>query len=442
MPRSLRWTLAGWYGLLLAGVIAVFGTLVYGRFARGLMAGVDATLEHHAQAIAGALDWDPQDGWELDLSGEYQRGVAESGWFEVQDAEGRVIRRAGTALGDFADRSPGFQAAGEVRRLVLSGEQGTLVIVGRSIAAERAALRALLATILAVGAGLLALSLLGGWWLATRSLRPIAGMSHTASHISAHELAQRIDTGALPAELQELGRTLNDAFARLEQAFQRQARFTADASHELRTPLTVIRTQCEQVLRRERGSEEYRSALAACLRSAERMSGITQGLLTLARADAGEADLARDEVALDELVRQASQETRAAFSERAVDLRLDLAPSRVHGDPVLLAEVVANLVSNAIRYNHEHGRVDVRLQRENGSVVLQVADDGPGIPPEALPHVFERFFRVDPARSRASGGSGLGLAITRWIVEAHGGAITVASALERGSTFRVTLPAP
>ncbi len=440
MPRSLRWTLIGWYGLLLAAVIAIFGALLHGRVSRAVFAGVDATVESRARAILGALEWDERDGWELELSDEFLRGLADGGWFEVADAEGTVIRHGGPVPASARDEPLGLRENGSARVVTLAGPRGTLVRVGRSIETERAALRALLGTVAVAGAGLLVLALLGGWWLATRTLRPIERMSGAASRISEQNLSQRIDPSEVPAELRELARTLNDAFERLELAFQRQARFTADASHELRTPLSVIRAQTELALRRDRAPKEYREALAACLRSAERMTGLVEGLLALARADA-DTDVIRSDVAFDAIVREAAREAHEGPFAADVALRLDLAPAQVRGDPHLLAEVVSNLVTNAIRYSRESGHIDVRLRAENGSVVLQVADDGPGIPAEALPHVFERFFRVDPARSRERGGSGHGRAITRGIVEAHGGSITAESRLGEGSTFTVKLPA-
>jgi signal transduction histidine kinase len=234
--------------------------------------------------------------------------------------------------------------------------------------------------------------------------------------------------------------TLNDAFARQETAFARQTRFTADASHELRTPLSIIRTHIDLALKRERTPEEYREALQTCLRSAERMSSVVQGLLTLARADSGADTFARDEIRLDSVVRAVVESLQAAADERQIALHLDLAPVVVWGDGDRLADVASNLVSNAVRYNRPGGQVTVTLLDEAGDAELRVADTGIGIPAPARARIFERFYRVDDARSRAAGGAGLGLAITRWIVEGHGGTITVEDRPGGGSLFVVTLP--
>jgi two-component system OmpR family sensor kinase len=270
---------------------------------------------------------------------------------------------------------------------------------------------------------------------------PIEALAATAEGITERDLSARLDATRVPAELTGLADAFNATLRRLEAAFVRQARFTADASHELRTPVSIIRTQAEVALARERTTEQYRAALAACLKAAERMTGVVEGLLMLARADAGEGAPVRATVALAPLVREATDLLRPEAASGRVTIDCALAPATVQGDGALLGEVVSNLVSNAVRYNRAGGRVDVTLVAHNGEVELRVADTGIGIPAGALPHLFDRFFRVDPARSREQGGSGLGLAITRWIVEAHGGTIAVESREREGSTFTVRLPA-
>jgi heavy metal sensor kinase len=314
------------------------------------------------------------------------------------------------------------------------------VRVGQSVAEERAELRSITLFTALSGVAVLALALIGGRRLALRTLRPIERMSHTAGSISEHDLSRRIDADALPRELHDLGATLNAAFARLEAAFERQARFTADASHEMRTPLAVVRAQAEHALSKDRSPREYREALEACWRATLRMTRVVEQLLALARADAHTLEVARERVELDELVREAIRETAVDAEAAKVSVDFDSDPVTITGDASLLHEVVSNLVSNAIRYNAPGGRVQVALHAADETATLVVSDDGEGIPAHALPHIFERFFRADPARSRERGGSGLGLAITRWIVEAHGGSITARSELGVGSEFTVTLP--
>jgi heavy metal sensor kinase len=291
-----------------------------------------------------------------------------------------------------------------------------------------------------VGALVLAVGLAGGWVISSRILRPVAAIAATASAISATSLSRRIDPEAVDRELADLARVLNAMFERLEGAFERQARFTADASHELRTPLAIIRTHAELALNRPRPAEDYRETIETCLRAAGRMTALVEGLLTLARADAGKLDLVRQPVDLAQLIEESVTLFRPLAAARKVTLRATLAPMEVRGDAGRLAQVVTNLLSNAVQYNKPGGEIEVRLARVAADTVLSVRDTGCGIPEADRPHLFERFYRVDKARSRASGGNGLGLAICKSIVEAHGGTIGFHTAEGRGTTFWVRLP--
>ncbi|HEX4590234.1 MAG TPA: ATP-binding protein, partial [Gemmataceae bacterium] len=293
----------------------------------------------------------------------------------------------------------------------------------------------------AAGAAVLAVGLAGGWLASARILRPLARISRTASAISATNLSERIDTGKVDRELEDLARVLNATFDRLEAAFERQARFTADASHELRTPLTVLRSQTQLALSRPRSAEEYRKTIDECLRATERMTALVEGLLTLARADAGKLDLRHEPVDLKRVTAEAVTQLRPLADSSGVTVVADLAPAEVNGDAVRLGQVATNLVANAIRYNRPGGRVLVKLAIQDGYAALTVEDTGYGIPEADRPHIFERFYRVSKDRSRTSGGSGLGLAISKSIVEAHGGKIGFKSVVEKGTTFQVGLPA-
>jgi signal transduction histidine kinase len=233
---------------------------------------------------------------------------------------------------------------------------------------------------------------------------------------------------------------LNDTFDRLRAAYDRQARFTADASHELRTPLAVIRTQSDLALRRPRSAEEYRKSLEACTRAATRMSEMVDSLLLLAAADAGRLELARSPVDLATIVRDAAALLAPLAEERYVTLDLDLQSAVLPADGPRLAQVATNLLTNAIRYNRPDGRVHVTVATAEGRATLTVSDTGVGIPDADLPRLFERFYRADTARSRDTGGSGLGLPICQGIVHAHGGTITVDSTPDQGTRVTVELP--
>ncbi|MBC7819362.1 MAG: sensor histidine kinase, partial [Planctomycetaceae bacterium] len=226
----------------------------------------------------------------------------------------------------------------------------------------------------------------------------------------------------------------------LESAFEQQARFTADASHELRTPLAVIMSQIELALSKPRSNEEYLAALETCQRASRRMRSLIDSLLLLARFDSGQPDLHCGPLDLSEVATESVELLRPLADERQIKLGSDMTPVPFVGDRERLGQVVTNLLTNAIRYNQDGGRVDVRVERINGDVVVSVSDTGIGIPASDLPHIFERFFRVDRARARADGGSGLGLAICQSVVEAHGGQITARSELQHGTTLEVRLP--
>lgn len=445
MLRSIRGALLFWYGVLLAAVVAGFGGVLYYKMRRSLFREVDSRLLAHAQVLAGALERSEGGRYGLSLSGDYARvfssGGRQSPYYAIWDEAGNGIDRSRPEFEIPRPEVPGARDRARSREVAVRGAQGAWILVGQRVSGVREKLRELVGAIAGAGAGVLLLALAGGWFLAGRALGPIRKITEAAEAISESNLSRRIDLAATETELGRLARTLNGTFERLERAFSRQTRFTADASHELRTPLSVILTQAELALRRERSPEEYREALAACLRAAQRMKAVVEGLLTLARADAGMLVLKRERVDLRKLL----EETAAMLGPLALERRVAVAVSAeavaVAGDPDRLREAVTNLISNAIRYNREGGRVDVTLQAVPGEAVIMVADTGVGIPEKDRPHLFERFYRVDPARSREAGGTGLGLSITKWIVEAHGGVISFTSREGEGTTFVVRLPA-
>jgi len=364
---------------------------------------------------------------------------------------------------------------GPLREVTLAGPGGSKILVGRSIESELSSLRGLFWQLVCTGLGVFAVGLAGGWWLSRRAVQPIEAMSATAASISAANLHQRIDVAGVDDELALLGRVLNAMFDRLESAFAQQVRFTADASHELRTPLSVVLANTEVALGRARSADEYRETLETCLRAARRMKFLADDLLVLSRADTGKLELQSVRTDLKQVVEECARLMAPLADGRGVEISVEGDSAFVVGDPDRLAQVVTNLLSNAIAYNRPQGKVCLRtavepsgsllkkgtgtsrqngLAEENGAslgasplfqqsacAVLSVADTGEGIPADDLPHVFERFYRVDKSRSRAKGGSGLGLAICRTIVAAHGGAIEIASQPDRGTTITVRLPA-
>ena len=317
---------------------------------------------------------------------------------------------------------------------------GNHVLVGRSIQSDVASQHSSGWLLAACGWAVLTLGVVGGGWLSGRTLRSLTAMSGTAKNISVENLSQRIDLAETDSDLGHLALVLNQTFDRLQAAFEHQLRFTADASHELRTPLAVILSQTELTLSKSRSTDEYRTALETCHRAARRMRSLIDSLLLLARFDAGHPDLQRGSVDLAEIASESVELLRPLADERRITLGSELLPMSVVGDRDRLGQVVTNLLANAIRYNQEGGRVDVRVERVNGHAIVSVTDSGIGIPAEELPHIFQRFYRVDKARTRSDGSSGLGLAICQSVVEAHGGQITARSEPEQGTTLEVRLP--
>jgi heavy metal sensor kinase len=333
-----------------------------------------------------------------------------------------------------------FRDRGVYREAVMPAPGGIQIVVGQNTEADRAAMRQLVGILLAVGVSVLIVGLFAGWVLANQIIRPIGSIQQAAESISETSLERRIDVATTHEELTGLARVLNSVFARLQAAFERQTRFTADASHELRTPLAVIHTEVEFALTRQRSEEEYRAALETCLRAAKRMRPLVDSLLTLARADSGAMALRPERCDLAAIVRECAELVQPLAAEREVRVDLDLQPAELTGDAFRLTQVVANLLTNAILYNRRQGGVKVELRSDRHEALMTVSDTGVGIAPEHLPRVFERFFRVDASRSRESGGAGLGLSICKSIVEAHGGSIGATSEVGVGTTFTVRLP--
>lgn len=491
MLKSLRWRLQLWYALVLLAVVGGFAGLLYVQMRVSRLGDIDHDLDASAHYFDAALrrfppsefgrasgherlrqpppemfpdDFDrpfPPPGppsrerllRELELPrppgpGPGRLGADESRYFAIWRSDGTILKATDPPPGlERPEASPGgpshpaaLRQRGEYREAVMLGPGRTTILVGESIRPQLDALRAFAWQLAGVSAIVLVVGLAGGWLVSARILRPIAAISSTASAISETSLAQRIDVGEVDRELAGLAAILNDTFARLEAAFARQIRFTADASHELRTPLAILRSHAELSLSRARTPEEYRQTIEACLRAAVRMTELVEDLLLLARADAGKLDIRKERLDLKQVVEETIILLLPLADAKGVRVTAELASARMLGDAGRLAQVITNLLTNAIQHNRAGTGVHVRLAAADGEIELRVEDTGPGIPAAERAHLFERFYRVDKARSRTSGGYGLGLAICKSVVEAHGGTIGVESALERGSVFWVRLP--
>jgi heavy metal sensor kinase len=280
-----------------------------------------------------------------------------------------------------------------------------------------------------------------GFWLSRRALSPVDAITRTARTINASNLSDRLEKLTTGDELQRLSDTLNEMLGRIEHAFVRVTQFTADASHELRTPISLIRTEAEIALRRSRGDSEYREALRHILLEAERSTALVEELLTLARADSGRETLHIASVDLSMIVREAGEQWQELMATRNLTFIRKTTGDEVGvlGDRNALQRLLTLLLDNAVKYTPAPGTIDLQLETRGSCAIIRVRDSGIGIAVEEQPKIFERFYRVDKARSHDLNGAGIGLAIAQWIVQQHQGSITVESAPDEGSTFVVEL---
>ncbi|HEX2986960.1 MAG TPA: ATP-binding protein [Chloroflexota bacterium] len=481
---SLRGRLAIWYATLLAIILAITSFLSYSFHSVYHYEEVDRALVGTAIHVLGKLRPDASTGGggivlppieEFDSPDIFVRVYAADGQIIAQsansghqalsspqqvaasprgvDSGGSISwllhplvslgRPALAAEGGFLTTS-GTDGRGRVRLYAVPISNGSTVYsyleAGVSLdsldhSMER--LRLLLATMSVVG---LLAALGGGWAIAGSALRPMATMTTTARAIAlSRGFSRRLPHLGRRDELGQLADTFNEMLASLEEAYQAQQRFIADASHELRAPLTAIQGNLELLERAPQMDESERAETLSYLRQeAGRMGRLVADLLVLARADAGQP-IRHQTVELDRVLLDVFQETRVLARGRKMAI-VDLDQVQVLGDPDRLKQLLLILVDNAIKYTPEGGRVQLAIRTEPGAAVITVADTGIGIGPEDIPHLFERFYRADKARSRDLGGTGLGLSIAKWIADSHGGHISVESTVGQGSTFTIRLP--
>ena len=455
--RSLGTRIALWYGGLVALCLLAYSIGVVAFFTRHVEEDLDrrvhedVELAERAVAVSdfGLLGWR---GARPPWSGVHEE---EGGghWIEVWGLDGRRLLADGTL--EAVDLGPAPEhpmdrphthvlPTGPVRVLVervTLGEKPFLLRVAVSEASTRALVRRMWLEVLLLSLAVLALGALGGLWIARRSLAPLSRLADRSQRITADELHERLPVEGVSLELDQLASAFNDTFARLEASFDQLKRFTADVSHELRTPLTALRTVGEVALRGSHDAEGYREVIGSMLEEVDRLTRLTDELLTLARADAGEAKLRKEPVDLGALAREVAGHLSVLAEEKVQRLEVEAAPVAVQGDRTVLRQALVNLAVNAIKYSPERTRVRIEAGRRGEAAFLEVTDEGPGIAPEHRERLFERFYRVDKSRSREMGGTGLGLALVKWAAEAHGGRIELETEVGRGSTFRILLPA-
>lgn len=469
---SLRLRLALWYGGLTAAVVALVCAYSYAVHSRAHYDELDGVLHAMAEHVAEELETASVDDYVVILNASYLLGAV----MRVRDAQGRLLRESSRAtvapvvdpisiravppvrpypwIGVLApglhDESDGHGTFGlatgtdDLRwRVYVVPIRGGVEILTALLPLgkiDQAVSRfGKLMILMAVLGGLA--TFVAGWLLAQRALRPVATLTSTAGAIAQSKTFSR--RVPLPRERDELGRlaaTFNEMLASLDDAYQAQSRFVSAASHEMRAPLTVIQANLELLHGRSEqitAPDRDRAVREAWLETS-RLSRLVADLLSLARADAG-VPLRRERVELDRVLMTVIGEARhLAQGQRFEIAALD--PTVVMGDPDRLKQLLLNLVDNAVKYTPASGRISASLRQGDGHAEVIIRDTGIGISPEDLPHVFERFYRADPARSRDPGGTGLGLPIARWIVDQHGGTVELTSVLGKGVTAVVRLP--
>jgi two-component system, OmpR family, sensor kinase len=454
--HSLRWRLQIWHGLVLAGVLLGFGIPAYYLVRDSRRAQFDEQLHQRVTAVAGSLrpPKRPPPSGERPPPPEVNLTPSQRALFSDQSGfyfglfllDGTMFASGGPVPRDVpmpteeeARRRPPIRTRDEVREIIHKGLRNEWIIVGGFPATIEAENRHLAWLFAGTGLGVLILGLGAGWFLATRAIRPIDAISETAARISTGNLNERIDHTHMDRELGALAAVLNETFERLETSFERQKQFTGDAAHELRTPLTVILSQTQLALRGQRGTDEYREALQACERAAQRMRNLTESLLVLSRLDSHTEPLASTPCDLAEIAREGVELLQPLAREHGVTVRGNFAAAPAIGDRQRLGQILTNLVTNAFQHSAPGSEVQVSTQSNGSTVSLHVSDQGPGISQKHLLHIFDRFYRTDESRNRRSGGAGLGLAICKAIADAHHATLTAESTIGKGTTFTLRI---
>jgi len=462
--QTLRAQLTFWYGAFLLLIVLVFGIVLYKALSRNLYKSVDQKLLALAEVVAESsirnflrpgfnnLSRFLEEFFGVPTAGQFIQVLDSSGKLgsSSQNLEHRRLPLSHFAMQRVVHGEMVFETFDDkpapIRMLtypvIVRGRMRNIVQVASSLETVDHALQNV-KRMLALGIpSLLLVALWGGWFLAGRALNPMDSVVDAISNLDADSLDARIIEEKGTLEVRELARSFNALLGRLEDSFRRVKEFTADASHELRTPLTVLRGETEVALRKPRSTEEYQDVLASTLEEVHRMSRIVEDLLLLAKGDLGEAPVNKTSLDLNEVLGDIALQAQLVSETKNISVIFEEAPSiKIMADPLRIRQLFWNILNNAIKYTPQDGMIYISIKTENNeNVKVAISDTGIGIPEQDLPHIFERFYRVDKHRARSQGGSGLGLAICKWITTAHGGKIEVHSNPGEGSVFTIVLP--
>src|SRR5262245_40372710 len=426
-PPSTRARLTLWYAGAVTLIVCIFSAGILLFVGARLYAGLDEQLGREIATIGRVYREEPDElkdlasHWGITLfqvdDGGSVRHQTEA-WERAGLARAVATGRAGSPLSWTAANGHHYR----VQHVSGSSDGVAAAIEEKSLRDTLWTLAAVLAMGIPFAVGL---AVAGGYFLAGRVLAPVGAMAAQARQLTAESLAQRLPVDNAEDEFGRLAAVFNDTLSRLQDAFERLRRFTADASHELRTPLTAMRSVGEVALRNTRDAGAYRDVISSMLEEVDRLTRLVESLLTLTRADSGKIHLAPEALDLAGLAGNVIDQLRVLADEKQQDLTLG-APTPVHamGDVALVRHALTNVIHNAIKYTPNGGAISVELKASLGQqVIIEIRDSGPGIPAAHRDRIFDRFYRVDASRSREEGGVGLGLAIARWAIEANGGRI-------------------
>ncbi len=453
---SISFRITLWFSAVFLLGLIVFGVVMFLDLGLSLRTGRERTLKHRAERLVDLLRSSaalaPDERARKFV--EFEQATPEGSLIQAFRGSKRIYPVTSTvnfpwpvtrADGDTAFIRRHYQGQPYLvlmQREFVNGDQ-LRIFVGGQLSDNEQLLRRFLNGLLATIPALLILSAFGGYFLSRRALQPVDRLTDSARAISIHNLSGRLPVANTGDEFQKLAETCNDMLSRLEAAVTQLKRFTADASHELRSPISFIRTVAECALLNPEIDKESQSALREIIDESDQAGRLLEDMLTLARSDAGGLALASEQVDLVDVVEESYSRVLTFAESRAQSVTISLpveSSIEIHGDRSTLRQLLKILLENAIKYTPTGGKIKVDLQSNGPLAILSVSDTGIGIPLASLPHVFERFYRVDPSRSEVSG-TGLGLAIAKWIAERHGAQISVSSVEGAGSTFQVEFPA-
>ena len=464
--RSIKVRLTFWYAMTLAVILAVSALFSYHYFSHNLGKQVDRQVREIARTLEKHRIEEHR-GSNILESCEHLQDMAHSynwtAFLVLRDASlqivcatdnlggrelpfGPIARQQVRWLNEHMETLV-LEGGGRLRLLsfplVSNGRLAGVIQVAQELGPLQETIEELRLIYLVVGPFAIFWLCLGCWLLAERTIAPIIEVTDAAQGITADNLSRRLPSGNYQDELAQMVACLNQMLDRLEKSFRRIRQFSGDASHELRTPLTILRGETEVTLRWAKTPDEFRDMLRSNMEEIDRMERIIESLLTLAKSEVGELTLEMKELSLSDLVQELYLQSSLLCETKNIKVQLLLEVDqeiRIRGDELRLRQMFLNLISNGIKYTPENGHLEITLAMDNGYACVDITDSGIGIPAEHLPHIFDRFYRVDKARNRMDGGTGLGLAIVKWIAEAHGGSIKVTSEINRGSSFSVCMP--